>query len=96
MNLVLYANPGKNINTVMGNDKLTTTEKLSALQLSKEMKTAAALLISAFEDCELKSHIRFTYKVKGVKYELTFLPIVNEKTYKNPGTLYEGENNNGK
>lgn len=61
---------------------MTTIEKLQAVQTSPEMLTAMGLLIAAFEDCELKSHIRFTYTVNGVDYELNFMPIHNLVTYK--------------
>jgi len=39
------------------------------------MRTTVSLLQAAFEDCELNSHIRFAYKIDGVVYEITFLPI---------------------
>ena len=62
--------------------KMTTVEKLQAVQTSPEILRATKLLIAAFHDCELKSHIRFTFKVHDIKYELNFMPILNEITYK--------------
>ena len=44
---------------------------------------AVKLLIAAFEDCKLNSHIRFTYAAEdNKKYELTFLYLANELKYK--------------
>ena len=61
---------------------MTTAEKLQAVQTSPEILSAVELLIAAFHDCELKSHIRFTYSVKDIEYEITFMPILNRITYK--------------
>jgi hypothetical protein len=61
---------------------MTTHEKLAAVQTSPEMLKAITLLIAAFQDCELRSHIRFSYKVNGVKYEMNFMPIMNEINYR--------------
>jgi len=55
--------------------KLTVEDKLTALQKSQQMRTSVSLLKAAFDDCELNSHIRFAYKIDGVVYEITFLPI---------------------
>jgi len=40
---------------------MTTEDKLIALQKAPEILRAVKLLIVAFHDLELKSHIRFTY-----------------------------------
>lgn len=61
---------------------MSTEEKIKAVQQSPQMIAAMELLIAAFHDCQLKSHMRFTYTVLGVKYEITFLPIHNEITYR--------------
>ena len=61
--------------------KMTTAEKLQAVQGSPEILRAVQLLIAAFHDCELKGYIRFTYFSDGVKYELNFMPILNEVIY---------------
>lgn len=60
---------------------MTTEQKLKALQQSDEILKAVRLLIGAFNECELKSHIRFQYVLNGVKYEINFMPIGNEVTY---------------
>jgi hypothetical protein len=61
---------------------MTIEDKLKAVQTSPQLLNATMLLIAAFQDCELKSHIRFIYTVNDAKYEITFLPIINEVTYK--------------
>jgi len=61
---------------------MDTGEKLKALQTSPEMVNVIKLLTAVFIDCELKRHIRFTYTIEGVKYEMNFMPIENEVVYK--------------
>jgi len=62
----------------MGQSKLTTAEKLAAVQRSPELVKAMGLLIAAYKDCDLKSHIRFRYPIQGKTYEITFLCSENE------------------
>lgn len=61
--------------------KLTTEDKMKALQQSPEIRRALALFIAAFNDLEFKTLIRFGYEVEGTKYELMFYPIRNHVVY---------------
>ena len=62
---------------------MKTEDKLKLVQQSDEVMLAVKLLIAAFEDCKLNSHIRFTYAAEdNKKYELTFLYLANELKYK--------------
>lgn len=62
---------------------MKTEDKLKEVQQSDEVMLAVKILIAAFEDCNLNSHIRFTYAAEdNKKYELTFLYLPNEFKYK--------------
>lgn len=58
---------------------MNTKQKIAALSNMPEIKTAVSLLIAAFKDSELKSHIRITYETQNKeRYEIIFLPIIND------------------
>jgi len=62
---------------------MKTVDKLKKVQQSDEVVNAAKILIAAFYDCKLNSHIRFTYELEdGIRFELTLLELKNELTYK--------------
>lgn len=62
---------------------METKDKLFAVQMSPEILSAVTLLIAAFKERELKSHIRFEYNLEGGEvYEITFMPITNKFTFK--------------
>jgi len=63
-------------------EELTTSEKLMAVQLMPEILTATKIMVAAYRDCDLKSHIRFTYQFEDGKYEFTMIKIANEISYK--------------
>lgn len=55
---------------------METIDKLKEVQRSPEILSSVQLLIAAFHDCELQSHIRFTYQTNdGQYYEMTFMPV---------------------
>jgi len=63
--------------------KLTTEQKLAEVSKMIEIRKAVSILILAFKDCNLKSHIRFAYETEAnEKFEITFLQLVNEVTIK--------------
>ena len=72
-------------------EKMTTAEKIRAVQKSPEILRALDLLISTFNDCELRGYIRFTYIIDEIKYEINFMPILNEVIYEDMG---DGEEKN--
>lgn len=68
---------------------MTDQEKIEAISKSPEIIEAVKLLISVYEDLELKSHIRLGYNLNeedGIRqYEITFLAIRNRVHYDTNG-----------
>lgn len=60
---------------------MTNDEKIIALRNSPEVLDAARMIIAAFDDMGLKSHIRFEFSHEGRNFELTMLDKGRELTH---------------
>ena len=65
---------------------MTTEEKVATIGRSDEVKKAVGILIALFRDCELKTHIRYTFEDEdtGEEFEFTLLALGAKKIQKLP------------